>query len=217
MLGRALRRRSRRTLRARTASFGRALARLDVVEEVEFDIVSRTRSSGHGPGETRIHSSRTFLWRAQLFAARRTFSCRRQTDRWMSRPAAVEASGSLVLNRYLPVRPLGTGGSGSVWLAREVETDREVALKIVPREGTAGSRAEREAAAAARLRHPRCLRAHALARDARPRLHRLRVRCRQDAARGDASGRARRRSHARGGRPGTRGPGARARPRDRSP
>ncbi len=84
----------------------------------------------------------------------------------MSRPAAVGAPGSLVLNRYLPVRPLGTGGSGSVWLAREVETDREVALKIVAREGTAGSRAEREAAAAARLRHPRCLRAHALARDA---------------------------------------------------
>jgi hypothetical protein len=84
----------------------------------------------------------------------------------MSRPAAAGAPGSLVLNRYLPVRPLGTGGSGSVWLAREVETNREVALKIVPREGTAGSRAEREAAAAARLRHPRCLRAHALARDA---------------------------------------------------
>ena len=101
-----------------------------------------------------------------MFAARRSFSCRRQTDRWMSRPAAAGAPGSLVLNRYLPVRPLGTGGSGSVWLAREVETDREVALKIVPREGTAGSRAEREAAAAARLRHPRCLRAHALARDA---------------------------------------------------
>jgi Protein kinase domain len=84
---------------------------------------------------------------------------------WMSRTAAVGAPGSLVLNRYLPVRPLGTGGSGSVWLAREVESGREVALKIVPREGTAGSRAEREAAAAARLRHPRCLRAHALARD----------------------------------------------------
>jgi hypothetical protein len=83
----------------------------------------------------------------------------------MSRTAASAAPGSLVLNRYLPVRPLGSGGSGSVWLAREVETDREVALKIVPREGTSGSRAEREAAAAARLRHPRCLRAHALARD----------------------------------------------------
>jgi serine/threonine protein kinase len=76
------------------------------------------------------------------------------------------ALGSLVLNRYQPVRPLGSGGSGSVWLAREVESGRDVALKIVPREGTAGSRAEREAAAAARLRHPRCLRAHALARDA---------------------------------------------------
>ena len=70
-----------------------------------------------------------------MFAARRTFSCRRQTDRWMSRPAAVGAPGSLVLNRYLPVRPLGTGGSGSVWLAREVETDREVALKIVAARG----------------------------------------------------------------------------------
>jgi hypothetical protein len=84
----------------------------------------------------------------------------------MSRPAPVGAPGGLVLNRYLPVRPLGTGGSGSVWLAREVATERDVALKMVPREGTAGSRAEREAAAAARLRHPRCLRAHALARDA---------------------------------------------------
>jgi hypothetical protein len=52
-----------------------------------------------------------------------------------------------------------------VWLARDVEAGREVALKIVPREGTVGSRAEREAATAARLRHPRCLRAHALARD----------------------------------------------------
>jgi hypothetical protein len=84
---------------------------------------------------------------------------------WMSRSAARAAPTGLVLNRYLPVRPLGSGGSGSVWLAREVETDREVALKIVAREGTSGSRAEREAAAAARLRHPRCLRAHALARD----------------------------------------------------
>jgi hypothetical protein len=83
----------------------------------------------------------------------------------MSRAAARATPGSLVLNRYQPVRPLGSGGSGSVWLAHEVESGREVALKIVTREGTAGSRAEREAAAAARLRHPRCLRAHALARD----------------------------------------------------
>jgi Protein kinase domain len=42
-----------------------------------------------------------------------------------------------------------------------------VALKIVPREGKPAARAEREAAAAARLRHPNCLRAFALAHDDR--------------------------------------------------
>jgi hypothetical protein len=40
-----------------------------------------------------------------------------------------------------------------------------VALKIVPREGKAGARAEREAEAAARLRHPSCQRAYAFGRD----------------------------------------------------
>src|ERR671936_360212 len=43
----------------------------------------------------------------------------------------------------------------------------DVALKIVAREGKAAARAEREAAAAARLRHPSCLRAYAFARDYR--------------------------------------------------
>jgi eukaryotic-like serine/threonine-protein kinase len=73
----------------------------------------------------------------------------------------------LVLGRYRPLRPLGTGGSGSVWLVRDEHLGRDVALKIVPREGKAGSRAEREVEAATRLRHPRCLRALALARDDR--------------------------------------------------
>jgi eukaryotic-like serine/threonine-protein kinase len=79
-------------------------------------------------------------------------------------PAAV-APGALVLGRYRPIRPLGSGGAGSVWLARDEKSDRNVALKIVPREGMMGPRAEREAAAAAQLRHSRCLRAYALARD----------------------------------------------------
>ena len=82
-------------------------------------------------------------------------------------PAAALTAQHLVLGRYRPLRPLGTGGSGSVWLARDEQADREVALKVVPREGKAGSRAEREVEAATRLRHPRCLRALALARDER--------------------------------------------------
>jgi Protein kinase domain len=71
----------------------------------------------------------------------------------------------LVLGRYRPLRPLGSGGSGSVWLARDERSARDVALKVVPREGKAGSRAEREVEAATRLRHPRCLRALAFERD----------------------------------------------------
>jgi hypothetical protein len=68
-------------------------------------------------------------------------------------------AGELVLGRYRPLNPLGSGGSGSVWLARDERGGGEVALKIVPREGKGGPRAEREAEAATRLNHPRCLRA----------------------------------------------------------
>src|SRR5919197_1482556 len=83
----------------------------------------------------------------------------------MSVPAAALSPGTLVLGRYRPLKPLGSGGAGSVWLARDEEHGRDVALKIVSREGTLGPRAEREAAAAAQLRHERCLRAYARARD----------------------------------------------------
>jgi serine/threonine-protein kinase len=75
------------------------------------------------------------------------------------------ASGGLVLDRYRPLKPLGSGGMGSVWHAFDERKGREVALKIVARSGTAGPRAEREATAAAQLEHPACLRAYALARD----------------------------------------------------
>jgi hypothetical protein len=78
--------------------------------------------------------------------------------------AAVPAP-ELALGRYRPLRPLGSGGSGSVWLARDEQTGLDVALKIVPSEGKAGARAEREAEAAARLRHPACLRAYGFGRE----------------------------------------------------
>jgi eukaryotic-like serine/threonine-protein kinase len=73
----------------------------------------------------------------------------------------------LVLGRYRPLRPLGSGGSGSVWLAHDEKSGIEVALKIVGKEGQAASRAEREAHSAARLRHPHCLRAFGFASDTR--------------------------------------------------
>ena len=76
----------------------------------------------------------------------------------------VQPSG-LVLGRYRPLRPLGTGGSGTVWLARDETSGLEVALKIIGKEGRAGPRAEREAEAATRLRHPHCLRAYGLESD----------------------------------------------------
>ena len=83
----------------------------------------------------------------------------------MSNAAPALVQSELVLGRYRPLRPLGSGGSGSVWLARDEQNGLDVALKIVPREGKAASRAEREAEAAARLRHPSCQRAYGFGRD----------------------------------------------------
>ena len=83
----------------------------------------------------------------------------------MGAAAAALPTTGLVLGAYRPLRPLGSGGSGSVWLAVHEPTGREVALKMVAREGRAGERAEREARAAAQLRHPHVLRAYALGRD----------------------------------------------------
>jgi hypothetical protein len=85
----------------------------------------------------------------------------------MPHAAAALQQSELVLGRYRPLRPLGSGGSGSVWLARDEQNGLDVALKIVPREGKAASRAEREAEAAARLRHPACQRAYGFGRDSR--------------------------------------------------
>jgi hypothetical protein len=60
----------------------------------------------------------------------------------------------VVLDRYRLQRRLGAGAFGTVWLARDERLERDVAVKILPREGVVGGRFEREARAAARLSHP---------------------------------------------------------------
>jgi hypothetical protein len=85
----------------------------------------------------------------------------------MPQAAAASPDRDLILGRYRALRPLGSGGSGSVWLARDERDGRDVALKVVSREGKAGIRAEREATAVARLRHRHCARVFAVDRDER--------------------------------------------------
>ncbi len=66
--------------------------------------------------------------------------------------------GATLADRYVVEGLLGRGGMGSVYLARQVELDRRVAVKIVSHElaqsETAIERFRREAATTARLRHP---------------------------------------------------------------
>src|SRR3954452_17618574 len=61
----------------------------------------------------------------------------------------------LVLDRYRLERRLGAGGFGVVWLAFDEKLEREVAVKVVPRDDDpVPQRATREARVAARLNHP---------------------------------------------------------------
>jgi serine/threonine protein kinase len=60
----------------------------------------------------------------------------------------------MVMERYRLTKRLGSGAFGTVWSARDERLDRDVAVKVLPRERVIHARFEREARAAARLQHP---------------------------------------------------------------
>jgi len=62
--------------------------------------------------------------------------------------------GSLVLNRFLIERRIGSGGFGVVYEAWDGRLERPFAVKAIEQRGEAGRRVLREAQAAARLNHP---------------------------------------------------------------
>jgi hypothetical protein len=88
---------------------------------------------------------------SQLPTARRSTQGRRGGS---SRRDGEAHVAEILLDRYRLVRRLGAGAFGTVWMAYDERLEREVAVKIVPRQRVVGGRLEREARAAARLSHP---------------------------------------------------------------
>ncbi len=74
--------------------------------------------------------------------------------RQSSAPTRTSFADGQVLGRYRLGERLGAGSFGTVWQARDEHLEREVAVKVVPRERIMEARFEREARAAARLSHP---------------------------------------------------------------
>ena len=81
------------------------------------------------------------------------------------------ASGQKVFGRYTLVRVLGRGGMGIVWLARDEELEREVALKFLPelmiQDHAASDQLRRETKRCLELTHPHIVRIHDFVHDER--------------------------------------------------
>src|SRR5579875_2731625 len=90
----------------------------------------------------------------------RTLGRGRQLRSGMGEAAPALTGSGLVLGRYRPLRPLGSGGSGSVWLAGDGRTGPAAALRTGAGGGKAAARAGGGAPAASKLRPPASRRAY---------------------------------------------------------
>jgi len=81
------------------------------------------------------------------------------------------ASGQRVFGRYTLVKVLGRGGMGIVWLARDEELERDVALKFIPdlmiQDRAVFDQLKREAKHCLELTHPHIVRIHDFIHDER--------------------------------------------------
>src|SRR5439155_25175570 len=81
------------------------------------------------------------------------------------------ASGQRVFGRYTLVKVLGRGGMGIVWLARDEELERDVALKFVPdlmiQDHSVFDQLKRETKRCLELTHPHIVRIHDFVHDER--------------------------------------------------
>jgi serine/threonine protein kinase len=83
-----------------------------------------------------------------------------------ARPTQPSPPLDLVAGRYRLIEPLGTGGTGTVWLARDRILGRLVAVKhLVSPEPRASAQALREARAAARVTHANVVRVYDVVTD----------------------------------------------------
>src|SRR6266436_201935 len=85
---------------------------------------------------------------------------------------ALDAAGKqIVFGRYTLVKVLGRGGMGIVWLARDEELERDVALKFLPelmvQDHAAFDQLRRETRRCLELTHPHIVRIHDFIRDER--------------------------------------------------